>query len=74
MRQYLDPKSNNTPYSFYDAPLAYHTYRIIPSANHLLQTCQTGNPQEYGTIEETISPEALQLMTDWLNHILNQYY
>lgn len=74
MRQYLDPKSNKTPYSFYDAPLAYHTYRIIPSANHLLQTCPTGNPNEYGTIEETIRPEALQLMTDWLKHILNQYY
>ena len=74
MRQYLDPKSYKNPYSFYDAPLAYHTYRIIPSANHLLQTCKTGSPNEYGEIEETIKPEVLQLMTDWLNHILNHYY
>lgn len=72
MRQYLDPKSSNNPYSFQDAPLAYHTYRLIPSANHLLQTCQTGSPQEYGVIEETIKPEVLQLMTDWLKQILNQ--
>ncbi len=74
MRHYLDPKSSKTPYSFYDAPVAYHTYRIIPSANHLLQTCQTGNPQEYGAIEETISPVVLQLMTNWLDYIVNHYY
>ena len=38
----------------------------MPTLNHLLQTSTTGMPNEYATIEETISPAALQLVSDWI--------
>ena len=34
--------------------------------NHLFQTCKTGALSEYGTIQETISPNALDTMSDWI--------
>jgi hypothetical protein len=34
--------------------------------NHLFQHCKTGLPSEYGTIEETFSPEALKIISDWI--------
>lgn len=42
------------------------TVKELPGLNHLFQTCQTGSPAEYGTIQETISPAALKLMADWI--------
>jgi pimeloyl-ACP methyl ester carboxylesterase len=38
----------------------------LPGLNHLFQTCTTGSPLEYASIEETISPTALDLMSDWI--------
>ena len=38
----------------------------LPGLNHLLQTADTGSPNEYASIEETMSPRALQEMTDWI--------
>jgi len=38
----------------------------LPDLNHLFQHCTTGNPSEYVSIEETFSPEALKIMTDWI--------
>ncbi len=38
----------------------------IPKLNHLFQTATTGNTTEYGTIEETISPVALKVITGWI--------
>lgn len=49
MRKYLNKRQN-------------HQFHIIPNANHLLQTCTTGNPSEYGSIEETIGEETLNLL------------
>lgn len=43
-----------------------HKIVDLPDLNHLLQHCQKGTVDEYGEIEETISPEALQIMVDWL--------
>ena len=40
--------------------------KIFPSLNHLFQTC-TSPEQSYGAIEESFSPIALQLMSDWIN-------
>lgn len=40
-----------------------------PSLNHLFQHCTTGLPTEYGEIEETISPEVLQDIAEWVNHL-----
>ena len=38
----------------------------LPSLNHLFQTTETGLPDEYYLIEETMSPAALKVMGDWL--------
>jgi fermentation-respiration switch protein FrsA (DUF1100 family) len=43
-----------------------YTVREFPGLNHLLQHCKTGSPLEYSNIEETISPDALQLIGDWI--------
>ena len=37
-----------------------------PALNHLFQHCTTGMPTEYGQIEETISPEVLQDIAQWI--------
>jgi pimeloyl-ACP methyl ester carboxylesterase len=42
------------------------TVQLIPGVNHLFQHARTGAPGEYGTIEETFAPEALQRITDWV--------
>lgn len=42
------------------------TIKLVPGINHMFQRCVTGLPGEYGTIEETFAPEALQLVTDWI--------
>ncbi|NEU08087.1 prolyl oligopeptidase family serine peptidase [Flavihumibacter sp. R14] len=44
-------------------------YRIVefPGLNHLFQTSETGYLNEYATIEETISPTVLQVITDWIS-------
>ena len=34
--------------------------------NHLLQDAQTGSPNEYNEIEETMSPTALKIIADWV--------
>ena len=38
----------------------------VPGLNHLFQHCTTGAPAEYKEIEETIAPEILELMVNWL--------
>jgi uncharacterized protein len=38
----------------------------LPRLNHLFQTAATGSPVEYGQIEETMSPEALKTISDWI--------
>jgi len=38
----------------------------LPSLNHLFQTARTGAVGEYGEIEETIAPLALDTMTNWI--------
>ena len=34
--------------------------------NHLFQTAKTGSPAEYAQIEETIAPQVLDKMSDWI--------
>jgi len=43
-----------------------YTIKEIPNLNHLFQTTQTGVPSEYAKIEETISPVALKIISDWI--------
>jgi len=42
------------------------TIKELPGLNHLFQTAQTGLPSEYAKIEETISPDALKIIGDWI--------
>ncbi len=42
------------------------TTQQIPNLNHLFQECTTGSPEEYATIEQTISPVALNIISDWI--------
>jgi pimeloyl-ACP methyl ester carboxylesterase len=42
------------------------TVKEVPKLNHLLQTCGTGAVSEYGKIEETLAPAALELIGDWV--------
>ncbi|HEX7773366.1 MAG TPA: hypothetical protein VF435_13150, partial [Pyrinomonadaceae bacterium] len=42
------------------------TIKAFPKLNHLFQTAQTGLPSEYGQIEETMSPEVLKTVSDWI--------
>ncbi len=46
-------------------------YKVIelPGLNHLFQTAETGSPTEYSKIEETMSPVALETITDWIKKI-----
>ncbi len=43
-----------------------HDIIAFDGLNHLFQHCQTGFANEYNTIEETIAPEVLHKMTDWM--------
>jgi pimeloyl-ACP methyl ester carboxylesterase len=43
-----------------------HKIVAFDGLNHLFQHCKTGSPNEYSEIEETISPEVLEVMTDWI--------
>jgi len=42
------------------------TVKQLPGLNHLFQEAQTGAPSEYGRIEQTLSPNALELIGDWI--------
>jgi len=43
------------------------TTTIFPNVNHLFQTCVTGEINEYNQIGETIAPDVLNTMSDWIN-------
>ncbi|TWT77519.1 Alpha/beta hydrolase family protein [Posidoniimonas polymericola] len=47
------------------APTTDVTIESPPKLNHLLQTSKSGLPTEYGMIEETIAPSALEMIVDW---------
>lgn len=55
--------------------LAQSRHRIVAmdGLNHLFQHCKTGAPTEYAEIEETFSPEALEIMTSWMNALHLQH-
>jgi pimeloyl-ACP methyl ester carboxylesterase len=42
------------------------TVMRLPKLNHLFQTSETGSPGDYGSIEETFSPNALKIIGDWI--------
>jgi pimeloyl-ACP methyl ester carboxylesterase len=42
------------------------TVKMLPGLNHLFQTSATGSTAEYATIDETISPTALDTVSKWI--------
>ena len=38
----------------------------LEGLNHLFQECETGAISEYATIEQTISPIVLNIISDWI--------
>ena len=42
------------------------TCRTLSGLNHLMQECETGIVEEYGAIEQTMSPQVLEMMAEWL--------
>ncbi len=40
--------------------------KALPGLNHLLQTANTGQVDEYADIQETMSPAAMQIISDWI--------
>ena len=47
------------------------TLHELPDLNHLFQHCETGSPNEYFEIEETISPEVLEMIVGFVNRFSN---
>jgi pimeloyl-ACP methyl ester carboxylesterase len=43
-----------------------YTLRQLPGLNHLFQTSKTGSPSEYGSIQETMAPVALEAISAWI--------
>jgi len=48
------------------------TIKELPGLNHLFQESETGAPSEYATIEQTFSPVALELITNWITEQVNK--
>lgn len=46
------------------------TIQSFPRLNHLLQESETGAVSEYASIEQTIAPEVLQALSDWMQQVL----
>jgi alpha/beta superfamily hydrolase len=44
------------------------TVQKLPGLNHLFQACKTCTLQEYAELEETISPDVLKIINDWLKN------
>lgn len=48
------------------------TVKELAGLNHIFQECKTGLPKEYGEIEQTISPVALDMMTNWIKETVKK--
>jgi pimeloyl-ACP methyl ester carboxylesterase len=52
--------------ALHDGGNANVTVKELPGLNHLFQKCGSGHPNEYLKIQDTFSPDALQIMSDWI--------
>ena len=43
---------------------------VLPGLNHLFQPSETGLPQEYPQIEQTIDPAVLEKITKWIRQVV----
>jgi pimeloyl-ACP methyl ester carboxylesterase len=46
---------------------------FFPELNHLMQTARTGHVDEYGAIEETMAPVALQKIGEWIGRTVAEH-
>ena len=42
------------------------TITEVPGLNHIFQHAETGSPREFANIEETVAPEALATISQWV--------
>lgn len=49
-----------------------YVVKELAGLNHLFQTSETGSPMEYNKIEETFSPAALKIVSDWILETVGQ--
>ena len=61
------PSAQNAPVVTRLKPDA--TVIVLPGLNHLMQHAETGLPNEYATITETLAPEAISAVVDWVVRI-----
>lgn len=47
-----------------------YTIKELPNLNHLFQTATTGMVAEYGQLEETIAPVALETISSWMKEVV----
>ncbi|MBO9575562.1 MAG: alpha/beta fold hydrolase [Sphingobium sp.] len=45
------------------------TIEVLPGLNHMFQMAGTGAPSEYGDIEQTLDPSALDRMVGWITSV-----
>ena len=62
-----DPNLSAIESALKKSPSKSYQTQKIPDLNHLFQHCKTCTVAEYGELEETFSPQALQLIGDWLD-------
>lgn len=42
------------------------TARLLPGVNHLMQDAKSGLPTEYASLDNSISPDVLEIIKDWI--------
>jgi uncharacterized protein len=52
--------------AFADGGNSQAEVKQLPDLNHLFQHAYTGSPTEYAAIDETFSPDALQMIGEWV--------
>lgn len=52
--------------AFADSGNSQAEVKQLPDLNHLFQHAYTGSPTEYAAIDETFSPDALQMIGEWV--------
>ncbi len=64
----VSPEVNSGPVeaALVEGGNADHTVKTFEAMNHLFQTATTGLPTEYPQIEETMAPEVLTFIGDWI--------
>ena len=63
----VEPNLQALKQALADAGVAGSRCERLAGLNHLFQESETGLPTEYGTIEQTFAPQALEMIADWIS-------